>query len=362
MVLYLDISLNIENFSESNAFFSQQKASLEHLKYLRNNFKVMVVRLGTKAFEEEHECFTFHCFTNTFSALKKIKQLIRLHQGNTIAVLHGFKHPLRTLLFRNYIGKNCSVYIQHHAEQPFQNSIKLFLQKLAYKKSNGYFFTSKGNAKTFLEKKIITDKHKVIEVMEGSSYFKLKDVKECRKHLGLNEDPIFLWVGRLDENKDPLTALTGFGWFTQTHKNARLYMIYSSEEQKKEIEFFIGMNDLKPHIRLVGKVEHEQLEKWYNGADVFLSASRSEGSGYALCEALACGCYPVTTNIPSFVWMTGNERVGKHFTPGNSDELLVILNALDISEIRKQKTERRKHFEDQLSFEAIARTISDSIN
>lgn len=362
MVLYLDISLNIENFSESGAFFSQQKASLEYLKYLNTNFKVKVIRLGSTTFTEEHERFTFYCFTSAFSALKKIKQLIHSHNANTIAVIHGFKHPLRTLLFRNYLGKHCSVFIQHHAEQPFQNFLKLFLQKMAYKNATGYFFTSKGNARSFLEKKIISNEHKVIEVMEGSSYFKLKDVKECRRHLGLNDDPIFLWVGRLDENKDPLTALTAFGWFTQTHKNARLYMIYGSEEQKKEIEFFIGMNDLKPHIRLVGKVEHEQLEKWYNGADVFLSASKSEGSGYALCEALACGCYPVTTNIPSFVWMTGNERVGKHFTPGDSDELLMILNGLNISEIRKQKTERRKHFEDLLSFEAIARTISDSIN
>jgi glycosyltransferase involved in cell wall biosynthesis len=361
MVLYLDISLNIENFSESSAFFYQQKASLEHLNYLGKKFDVHVIRLGNSSFEEQHHSFRLHCFDSTFNALKKIKQLIGT-KNNAIVVLHGFQHPLRTFLLRKYLGKDYSLYVQHHAEQPFQNNLKLFLQRLAYRKATGYFFTSRGNAKPFVSKKIITDEKKVIEVMEGSSYFKLKDQRECRRHLGLGDEPVFLWVGRLDQNKDPLTALTAFGWFAQSNKNARLYMIYSTDEQKKDIEFFIGMNDLKPFIKLVGKVEHEQLEKWYNGADVYLSSSRSEGSGYALCEALACGCYPVTTNIPSFVWMTGNERVGRHFSPGNSDELLLILNALDFPEIRKHKSERRKHFENLLSFEAIARTISNSIN
>jgi glycosyltransferase involved in cell wall biosynthesis len=361
MVLYLDISLNIENFSESSSFFYQQKASLEHLKYLGKKFDVHVIRLGNATLEEQHDHFKFHCFDSTSDLFKNIKQIMRKRE-NTILILHGFMNPLRAFLLRKYLGKRCSLYIQHHAEQPFENAAKVRLQRLAYKNVTGYFFTSLGNAQPFITKKIITDEKKVIEVMEGSSYFKLKDQRECRKHLGLGDEPVFLWVGRLHENKDPLTALTAFGWFVQANKNARLYMIYTTEEQKKEIEFFIGMNDLKPFIKLVGRVKHEQLEKWYNGADVYLSSSRSEGSGYALCEALACGCYPVTTNIPSFTWMTGNERVGRLFTPGNSDELLLILNTLDFTEIRKQKAKRREHFENLLSFEAIARTISNSIN
>ena len=73
-------------------------------------------------------------------------------------------------------------------------------------------------------------------------------------------------------------------------------MIYQTEELLVEIKNIIEKEN-KNAIQLVGNIPHNEMLYWYNSADFIISGSHYEGSGTAVCEAMSCGCIPITTNI-----------------------------------------------------------------
>jgi glycosyltransferase involved in cell wall biosynthesis len=73
---------------------------------------------------------------------------------------------------------------------------------------------------------------------------------------------------------------------------------------------------LKSSVTLHGRVAHDEMPNFYGAADLFVSGSHSEGSGYALIEAMASGVVPVVTDIPSFRSIVGN--CGRRWAPGDS--------------------------------------------
>src|SRR5690606_2148071 len=99
-----------------------------------------------------------------------------------------------------------------------------------------------------------------------------------------------LWVGRLDKNKDPLTVLNALLKLKRAGRVFEMNMIYTSSELEKDVVKFIEAHQLYNCIKLIGKVPRREIEKWYDQADYLISASHSEGSGWAVAEAMACGC------------------------------------------------------------------------
>jgi glycosyltransferase involved in cell wall biosynthesis len=124
-----------------------------------------------------------------------------------------------------------------------------------------------------------------------------------------------------------------------------------------ELGSFLRQRQLNGQVVLVGRKGHDELRAWYSAADFYISGSHSEGSGYALIEAMACGCIPVVTHIPSYRKMTDNGRLGFLYTPGNSEELFQVLERLTADDALRQEV--GKYFEEKLSFEAIGRSIAD---
>src|SRR5207302_5467774 len=92
-------------------------------------------------------------------------------------------------------------------------------------------------------------------------------------------------------------------------------------------------------------------------ADFYISASHEESCGYALLEAMACGCIPVVTSIPSFKKNTGDGKFGFLFPPGEPDELLKILSNLKNINLKEFSEDVTRYFKTNLSFENIADTL-----
>jgi glycosyltransferase involved in cell wall biosynthesis len=152
-----------------------------------------------------------------------------------------------------------------------------------------------------------------------------------------------------------LTALKGFTKYLQENPLAQLHMIYQKEDLLQDIKKHLAQNEaLRNSVHLRGKLPHEELPYWFSAADLFISASHKEGSGYALLEAMACGCIPVVTAIPSFKKITDEGRLGFLFEPGNSDSLHEALLKTRLADIDVLSEKIRKHFETALSFESIA--------
>ena len=276
-----------------------------------------------------------------------------------IILVQGFVFVLQVMALRFLLGKNCIILVQHHGEKPF-TGIKGFLQRRADRCINGYLFTAVGNADIWLNKKVISDKSKCFTILSASSNFTLKDKTVCKKITGISGTNNFIWVARLNSNKDPFTVLKGFELYCTVNPAARLYMIYQTEELLDTIKSRIAASPiLQQAVLLIGKIAHRDLEDWYNAADFYISGSHSEGSGYALVEAMACGCIPVVTQIPSFKQITANGKYGFLFEPGSISD--VYQKLLDTDKIDRQQYAQLvyEYSKTALSYKAVADQMYD---
>lgn len=277
-------------------------------------------------------------------------------------LINGLIFPLQVMQLRLKLGWSVKIIVLHRAEKPF-NGLKRYFQKFADNCINAYLFSSAEFGKQWMQKGNIRNPGKVHEVMQASSHFRPENTTLARSVLHIAGSPVFLWVGRLDINKDPQTVVNAFIRFLEHEPSATLYMIYQTEDLLQAIiEQVTENNKAREAIHLIGKSPHCEMNKWYNAADFIVSGSHYEGSGIAICEAMSCGCIPILTNIPSFRTMLGNGKFGFLYDPGNEKELLSILQETQKLDLASEKEKVLEHFHKELSFEAIAVKISRVID
>lgn len=279
-----------------------------------------------------------------------------------IVFVNGFIFPLQVIQLRQTLSSYTKIIVINHAERP-STGARGFLQRQADRCVHQYLFTSKEMGMEWVKRGIIADENKIAEVMEASSVFTVMEKEKARERTGVTGTPVFLWVGRLDSNKDPLTVIKAFAKFIVQQPSAKLYMAYHTEALKNEIMNYCERNDsLHQAVTLIGKVLHQELQYWYNSADFIIAASHYEGSGVAVCEAMSCGCIPILTNIPSFRKMTGPGKCGFLYEPGDTEGLLGLLLQTRLLNTEEERNKVLQQFKEQLSFEAIAKKINTVIN
>lgn len=288
----------------------------------------------------------------------RLNSYVRSLQADVV-IVHGFQFPLKTLLLRWRLGSKTKIIIQHHAERPMRH-YKSVLQRLLDKLVSAYFFTARDQADAWLSERQIVDPNKIYEVMEVPSVFCPIDKIGARLKTNANNfNKNYLWVGRLDANKDPLTLIKAFTQFITGNFNVHLYVVFQSNELIEEVIKLISTEKAKMQITLVGKVEHDELLYWYNSVDFIISTSHYEGSGIAVCEGMSCGAIPILTNIPSFRMMTGNGSCGLLFEKGSVDGLVTTLQASLEMDVEIARAETLSQYNKHLSAEAIANKMID---
>ncbi|UPG95188.1 glycosyltransferase family 4 protein [Luteibacter aegosomatissinici] len=195
---------------------------------------------------------------------------------------------------------------------------------------------------------------RVFAIPESSSRFTPGPAEPARASTGVTGSPAVVWVGHLNENKDPVTMLEGFAALAEVLPDARLYCVFGSAPLGDAVKTRIASDDrLRDRVHLLGRVPHAQVETLMRAADLFVSGSRAESCGFALLEAMACGLTPVVTDIPSFRELTGNGAVGRLYPVGDAARCGAAL----ISAARKRAPRElvREHFQARLAFPALGR-------
>ena len=222
-------------------------------------------------------------------------------------------------------------------------------------------FVSRVQALPWIEAGLLHRDQTIVELMEGSSRFKLKPQSAARAQTGLTGSPLCLWVGKLVANKDPLTVLRGFAKAFASLPGARLAMIYGSTELLPMINQWLAEHpSVSKRVQLLGQRPHADLEDVYNSADLFLLGSHNEGSGYAVLEALACGVVPILSEIPSFRVLTGGGTVGGLWPCGDADALAKVLRLRSSTLNQETRREVRAYFEKHFHWNAIGPRAVDT--
>lgn len=356
---YIDLHLNPDERGYSvKEVLEKYRSNINYVFSLEPGIETLFVQYAAEEVDFVEEGVRFlvkkafrkskwHSFLFLFLELRKFKP--------EVILMHGMVYPVQIIMAKLVFGRRTKIIVQNHAEKPY-TGMWYWIQKIAARCVSAFLFVSKKQAEVWIQKGIISSESLVHEVMEGSNGFAPADYTNEDK-----EAPVFLWVGRLDANKDPLCILRAFKEFVKVKPGAQLHMIYGSTELLPDMELFIGQTGLEQQVRLIGFVKHTYLESYFKYSDYFILGSHYEGSGYALCEAMACGCVPVVTDISSFRWMLDGGDCGYLFEPGNDEALLktmLSLTAADYAGLRKKVLTK---FEKDLSFQAIAKALSELI-
>jgi glycosyltransferase involved in cell wall biosynthesis len=171
-------------------------------------------------------------------------------------------------------------------------------------------------------------------------------------------DPCFLWTGRLDDNKDPLTALAAFERAALELRDGdpRLWCCFGKSPLLDVVANRInGSAVLRERVTLLGTRPHVEMESRFRAADFFVQTSHREGSGYSLIESLACGTPPLVTHIAAARRIVG--AVGSLTPVGDADALaaaMVEWSKRDRAELRRAA---RARFESALTYDVIGREL-----
>jgi glycosyltransferase involved in cell wall biosynthesis len=193
---------------------------------------------------------------------------------------------------------------------------------------------------------------RVIEIIEASTTMRPVSRDRARTAIAVDGSPLILWVGRLTTNKDPLTVLDGLERALPQLPGARVVMVFSDNTLIESVDKRVVASALlADRVTLVGRLDRAELPNYYAAADVFISGSHYEGSGYALIEALSAGVVPVVTNIPSFRAIAGD--TGARWTPGDADDFARALVEVCTVDLDARKEAAKARFDQVLSWEAI---------
>jgi glycosyltransferase involved in cell wall biosynthesis len=269
----------------------------------------------------------------------------------------GLVFPAVVGLVRVRAARHTAIVVQDHGgvRLPWEGLLRApirLLYGLGLGAADGFMFTARAQAEPWRAAGVIRARHAVYEVLESST-----DMASWPPAAGdgvLPGDPAMLWVGRLDENKDPLTVLEGFALAAAALPRASLTLVYGDDRLLPGVAAWIAARPaLRPRISLRGRVDRRALPALHRTADVFVIGSHREVACFSLIEALSFGVTPVVTDIPPFRAITADGRVGALFPPGDPRALARALQATSQGDRRERRSAVRAHFERELSWEAV---------
>lgn len=182
---------------------------------------------------------------------------------------------------------------------------KLFMKtNIAGMKKADRIITISEFSKDAIIKETGCNKEKIIVIYEGVDHEKYKpipkDEKLIKKYNLPKDKKIILNVGSEQKRKNLVTLIKAFYGLKKKRKDVVLIKVGRPEWKKgrKNLLDSIKKYNLKNDVIIIDYLPEEDLIKFYNLADVYVSPTAYEG-GFALpiLEAMACGCPVITSNI-----------------------------------------------------------------
>ncbi len=154
-----------------------------------------------------------------------------------------------------------------------------------------------------------------------TSYFNPSlDATEFRRGIGLEDDFVILYVGRLAWNKGIPDLIKSIQVVSKKVPNAKLLVCGKGRmegELKKQVEAL----GLERNVRFTGLVPQEDLPLYYASSDIVAAPSIFEPFGLVLLEALAMGKPVVATNVGGIPEVIKDFETGLLVPPHDSSSI-----------------------------------------
>lgn len=162
---------------------------------------------------------------------------------------------------------------------------------------------------------------------------------ELRTQLGWKEKFVILCTRNWEPRYGVELVVRAFCQVAARMPDALLVLV-GGGSQAEELRKMVNESGLADQVIFAGRIDYVDLPRYYQSADLYVSASHSDGSSVSLMEALGCGCPVLVSDIiANQEWvMSGNQ--GWLFKDGNeqmlSDQLLnIYIKKDELAQIRQ---------------------------
>ena len=202
-------------------------------------------------------------------------------------------------------------------------------------------------------------------------HFSPGPASELRRELGWENEFVVLSTRSWEPLLGIEVLIEGFVRAAAGCPELRLLLV-GSGSLETEIKNRIALGGAEHQVHFVGQVEYARLPEIYRAADLYLSASHSDGSSVSLLEAMACGLPVLVSDIPGnreWVVPAGNGWWFDDWSPADlSRQLVEALNGWgllpDLGRVSRKITESRaewtKNFSKLLAAYELANDRSSS--
>ena len=231
----------------------------------------------------------------------------------------------------------------HDYMNSFKKNIFIYLEKLSAKWTHGLVTVSNLNKKKVVDLGIAPiEKLKNIYSGIDLTLFINEKNDQFRKELNLDSNHLLLGsVGRLSNQKDPITMIEAFCIVIKRFPNAHLTLV-GDGELRDEILIKIDQLQLNGRVHLTGN----KNDPWkiYHSLDLFIMSSIYEGLGRSITEALSCGVPVVCTSVEGVPEIVRDNETGILVPPKDPSALAtgIIKSLNDMDNARKMAEEGRK--------------------
>jgi glycosyltransferase involved in cell wall biosynthesis len=172
---------------------------------------------------------------------------------------------------------------------------------------------------------------------DGSHEFTSAQAQALRSRLGWQDNFVVLSLRSWEPIYGVDVMLRGFARAAAEVPDLRLLLL-GGGSQARLVHQIIQENGLQDKVSLGGQVNQADLPAMYHAADLYISASHSDGTSVSLMEALGCGLPVVITDIPgNREWIADGEQ-GWLFPDGDDQAVTrLILRAYQWSKEQPEK-------------------------
>ena len=139
------------------------------------------------------------------------------------------------------------------------------------------------------------------------------EINALKKKLKITKkDFVILFVGRLAEEKNVEFLIEAQKDIKNKYKNIKLIIVGDGPDKEK-YEDYAKKLKLEENVKFLGKVAWKDMPYYYQIADIFATASKTETQGLTIIEAMASNVVPVCMRDEAFQSMITEELDGLFF-------------------------------------------------
>jgi glycosyltransferase involved in cell wall biosynthesis len=310
-----------------------------------------------------NEIYYINKSSSKFRSILNLRQILNaINQFNPDIVLTTLYPSIILLMLMKYSGAiKCKLIVRlSHPVSVCTLMEKMFLKILA-KAPDAYVCLSQSVEKDL--KKNIRINKKILTIYNPVDVKSIKD-KMNKLEPGLIKLPkeYFVFVGRMNEVKNPKLAFDSYVEFKINNKNKNYSILFIGEgPQKKLILTKANNKSLLNNVLCLGWVDNPY--PIIKGASALLLTSKYEGFGHVIIEAMCCNTPVVAVNCPGAPSELIQNDFNGYLVEPNQREIAQALEKLINNSVKRKEIQlRARSFADKFAAPIVTKKYEELFN